>query len=320
MDSLKAHPYLIPTLTTISATALTTLLALAIKDYRAYTSLGPHGLPDTFRGWATQLYMTRLGARKDVTVPAPYDLARAAQTTGDAIAATTSYLRRSGGKRLSLRQGPRPTIPGFVAPQRQVTDVASPERKGEMFEYLGKLVAANMELLQSELSVLEGPVPAVQIRKGLERPAVLEKTRGELVHVHILDGSTHLVLSLADQKHIIKQGWGQRHRLSGGRILPWGYTLVYAPKDEGEMGVWKEVVGAAENVIVAVLDGGAEIVVVISTTGRRHKKREEGCGPHNDGVPEYHQIVAYESAGMFEELVAGPFDYRLSIRSPRRFA
>ncbi|KAL5416408.1 hypothetical protein PMIN04_008181 [Paraphaeosphaeria minitans] len=46
---------------------------IAYHDYRHYCSLGPHGLPPTFWGWYTQLKMTRI-ARKDVTVPAPYDI------------------------------------------------------------------------------------------------------------------------------------------------------------------------------------------------------------------------------------------------------
>jgi hypothetical protein len=48
------------------------------------------------------------------------------------------------------------------------------------------------------------------------------------------------VLSLVDQKRVIELGWGRRHRLSGS-VVPWNYTLVYAPRDAEELEVWKRI-------------------------------------------------------------------------------
>lgn len=221
----------------IVAAASATLLLVAYRDYRAYVALGPHGLPDTFWGWYKQLKLSRL-ARKDTTVPAPYDIEAEKDTYGPHAA--TSFLVDG----LQPRRGSRPTIPGFVAPQRQITAVASSEMKVQMHKFLSALVAANSSVLQYELSVLEGPVPAVQLKSDIARPAFLKTTKGEMIHVHPPDGSTHLTLSLADSRSVIEQGWGQRHRLSGG-LLGWGYTLVYAPRDQRELEVWKGVVWAA---------------------------------------------------------------------------
>ncbi|KZZ91149.1 hypothetical protein AAL_06890 [Moelleriella libera RCEF 2490] len=227
---------------TYVATAATvvgaSLLLVAYRDYRAYVALGPHGLPDTFWGWYKQLKLSRK-ARKDTTVPAPYQLDQVKESAGPN--GTKSYLNKL---QLPQRTGPRPKIPGFTAPQRQTSAVATADMKEQMNAYLRRLVARNPDALQSELSVLEGPVPAVQLKQGIERPPYLRVTRGEMIHVHPPDGSTHVVLSLTDSRSVIEQGWGQRHRLSGG-LLGWGYTFIYAPRDQGELEVWKNIVCAA---------------------------------------------------------------------------
>ncbi|KHN98024.1 uncharacterized protein MAM_04413 [Metarhizium album ARSEF 1941] len=219
------------------AVACASLLIAAYRDYRAYIAFGPHGLPDNFRGWCTQLLLSRV-SRKDTTVPAPYDMEVVKKSCGPN--ASTSYLARP----LAARRGPRPEIPGFTAPQRQVTATASSDMKLQMDAYLRSLTRANDETIQFELSVLEGPVPAVQLKKGLERPHYLDKTKGEMIHVHPPDGSTHLLLSLADSKAVIETGWGQRHRLSGS-LLGWGYTLIYAPRSQADFETWKDMVCAS---------------------------------------------------------------------------
>ncbi|OAA69048.1 hypothetical protein ISF_03423 [Cordyceps fumosorosea ARSEF 2679] len=223
-----------------AAVALSTLLVVAYRDYRAYCALGDHGLPGNFSGWCTQLKLTRK-SRKDTLVPAPYDLAIEAARTGPHAA--ESFLPAAP---LPARAGHRPSIPGFTAPQRQVSDAASAAMKARMAGHLEALAHTNPTLLQLELSKLEGPVPALQLHKDREavRPRHLQRTRGEVAHVHPPDGSTHLVLSLADSRRLIEAGWGQRHRLSG-TLLGWGYTLFYAPRNDAEFHVWKDTVAAA---------------------------------------------------------------------------
>jgi hypothetical protein len=44
-------------------------------------------------------------------------------------------------------------------------------------------------------------------------------------------------LSLADAKEVIEKSWGRRHGLSG-KILPWGYVMVYTPRNGEEMEIW----------------------------------------------------------------------------------
>ncbi|KAI1341065.1 hypothetical protein F5Y15DRAFT_24210 [Xylariaceae sp. FL0016] len=241
---IRAQP--ITTASVALGAALLPILMLAYQDYRHYVSMGPHGLPDNFSGWYRQLRM-RSAAQPlaSTVVPAPYDLASAARATGPY--ADQSFLATAAA--LEPRRGARPRVCHFVAPQRQESQVAAREMKDRMGGFLDGLVAANAAVFRRGLSRLEGPVPAVQLRRGDDGaeggfPASHRVTRGELIHVHPPDGSTHLVLSLVDSAEVIRKGWGQRHRLSGG-MLGWGYTLVYAPRDEGELEAWKGIVMAA---------------------------------------------------------------------------
>lgn len=247
MDALKLVQTFISSRPVLTATGLLVVGAvlIAYQDYRSYVALGPHGLPDTFWGWYRQLQMTRV-SRKDTTVPAPYDFESVAGPHDG-----TSFLPKNHAGALSWRPGNKaPQVPGFVAPQRQLTDQATAATKRAMYGYLDALAAANSEVLQIKTSLVEGPVPAMAFKgfkekEGIDKPAVLDGIRGEMCHIHPPDGSTHLVLGLTDQKRVIELGWGRRHRLSGGGMLPWNYTFIYAPRDEDEMEVWKSIVVAA---------------------------------------------------------------------------
>lgn len=180
-----------------------------------------------------------LRACSGTTVPAPYDLDLVAGPHDREFSSP-----RAPAEGLSWRPRRRgnkyPNVPGFAAPRKQTTDTASAKTKDAMFSYLDALVAENPEALQTQTSVLGGPVPAMGI-KGFQsmfeaaRPQVLTCTRGELCHVHPPDGSTHLFLSLTYHKRMIELGWDMRHRLGCGRLLPWNYTFIYAPRNEEVM-------------------------------------------------------------------------------------
>ena len=198
--------------------------------------------------------MTRK-ARKDVTVPAPYDINTIAGPFDN-----KNYLPQDAARGLKWRPGNKaPQIPNFVAPQRQTSDIATDEMKQAMYAYLDNIVSSQSAALQTQKSVLEGPVPAMGIKdfsslSDTEKPEVFRATRGEIAHIHPPDGSTHMIMSLADQKSVIETGWGRRHRLSGGGILPWNYTFVYAPRNEREFEVWKSIVGATVDFCLANLE------------------------------------------------------------------
>lgn len=64
-----------------------------------------------------------------------------------------------------------------------------------------------------------------------------------------------MTLSLADAKEVIEKGWGLRHKLSGP-LIPVGYLLLYAPRNEEEL----EVLGRILKAGIAFMSGGKEVV------------------------------------------------------------
>lgn len=264
---------------TVAATSAGMLVLYVVHDIRSYIALGPHGLPNTLWGWYRQLSM-KPHARGDVGIPLPDDVDVDALAIRQRYpphynqsflpsSSTPTYDKNLGHAfdilfPLERRLGNPPPTYRFVAPQRQVRDGTEPAMQAAMFAHLRDLARLNPMELWVENSCLEGPVPALQLNipgimgtGGYEPetagavPAMLFIPAGyrrgavaELCHIHPVDGSTHVQLSIADSRLVIENGWGLRHRLSGG-LLPWGYTFVYAPRNRAELAVWKGIVGAA---------------------------------------------------------------------------
>ncbi|XXH03091.1 hypothetical protein Hte_009481 [Hypoxylon texense] len=293
------------------ALAATPLLAYARSRYREWLSLGRGGPPYNLAGYLAQALLHPF-ARRDtrLPVPPPYqtpdDVAAALY---DARAASKSYLAAwARGRR---RRGGRPEVPGFVAPQRQTTEVGGEGMVARQKAFLVALARANPGVLELRDSNLEGPLhqalflraffsssstsssssssststsptaqgegegeeegeEAAAAKKNLElRTRLGRGSRGEFAHVHG-EGSTHVTVSAADAATLIEGGWAERHRLSGvgGRraMVPFGYVLVYAPRDGGgdggdgdEFEFWREVVVAGTR--YAVEGTGVEVVV-----------------------------------------------------------
>ena len=62
----------------------------------------------------------------------------------------------------------------------------------------------------------------------------------------------HLTLHPLDAALVISQGWGERHPLAGcpvpgigRRLLPEGFVMVYAPRDQTHIGIIMDIVRAA---------------------------------------------------------------------------
>lgn len=227
---------------TASAVGIVPLLSYIASSYRGFLALGPGGLPRNFLGWAIQACLQPIG-RTDTTDPAPFS--EPSIFPAYAPHGRTCFL---GAEPLSQRRGNRPAVPGYIAPQRQVTEKGDAEAVARMNAFLVGLERLNPGLLSIRPSGLEDKDSPALWLKPHEVPLptyLVKSTKGEVVHVHP-EASSHMVLSLADAETATEQGWAQRHKLSGvfGRI-PWGYVLVYAPRDEDEFAVWKRLVGAA---------------------------------------------------------------------------
>lgn len=220
------------------------LARYAASSYAGYLALGKGGLPHNIIGWLIQASLQPL-AKWDLTSPAPY-------RDPKVVARFAPHGRESFlPDPLPERVGPAPEVPGYVAPQRQTTATATADMQRRMRAFMDGLALSNEELLVARPSGLEGVgTPAIFLRTPAEEgkaqlPAFMAGIWGETVHLHHLDGSTHVTLSLADAEQVVTKGWGRRHKLSGvaGKI-PYSYVLVYAPRNDGEFEIWKGLVAA----------------------------------------------------------------------------
>lgn len=279
---LAAFAHTRPTLfTTASASVVGLLLLLppAVRSYRGYLALGPGGIPYNVWGWLYQGLGQAFAVRdplstRDFEKPAPAVLAR----YGGSARAQKSYLDID--TTLPARAGPRPTVPGYTAPQRQTTDVASAADAAAMRAtqeaFLQAVAAANPDVLEIRPSLLEGTsTPALWAKQAVvlgatlwDRDAAdksasakddnggkrakrvkkgkLPRAPVELCHAHP-EASSHMQFSFGDAYWVVKAGWGERHLLAGSPAarVPPTYLIVYAPRDEQELQVWKELVMAA---------------------------------------------------------------------------
>lgn len=228
----------------------------ALKSYRGYLALGPGGMPYNPIGWAIQ-GLLQLIAKWDTRSPAPFS--KPQNQKPYAPHGATPFLADSP---LPQRKGDRPDVPGYVAPQRQVTQQGGEDTRERMTAFLGTLAARNPGVLVLRPSGLEGVgTPALWLDPAVgPPPAYLRGTKGELAHVHP-EASSHVTVSLADAEELTRKGWAERHRLSGVAVggIPLGYVMIYAPRDDAEFEVWKGVVRAG--LLFVGAGAGSEVVV-----------------------------------------------------------
>ncbi|KAI0436389.1 hypothetical protein F4803DRAFT_542424 [Xylaria telfairii] len=262
--------------TTTAATALLALLAYSRHCYAEWHALGEGGVPRDVRGWLINVVAHVVARRDQRAVPAPYEKdgsaivlsAREEETYG--ACARTSFF--ANGFSLPLYNGPRPTVPTTVVPQRQTSRVATDDVLKAQTAYLRAIAAANPVLFAMKPSALESPdfdaLWVIPGAKGKVDPDAVKwfpaRARGEVVHVHP-EGSMHVCLSLVDAAEVVRCGWGERHKMSGV-MLPWGYVMVYAPREgadgKRDWGVWREIVIAAARVGARSSGFEGEVVVV----------------------------------------------------------
>lgn len=234
------------------------MLSYAISSYRGFLALGPGGMPYNIFGWAIQALLQLL-AKWETRDPSPFTKPQNRKSTEPHGSIT--YLPRP----IPERAGDRPVVPGYVAPQRQTNQQPADVevQRGRMTAYLETLITRNPGVLVLKPSKLEGVgTPAVWLDTSSssssslsssssssslsgtrELPRFMRGLKGETTHVHP-ECSSHITLSMADAEEVVRKGWAERHRLSGVAYMPWSYVLIYAPRDEAEFEVWKEIMRA----------------------------------------------------------------------------
>ncbi|KAI0414905.1 hypothetical protein F5X98DRAFT_377345 [Xylaria grammica] len=267
---------------TTATTAAVALLAYSRHCYVEWLALGEGGVPRSLPGWLINVVAHLVARRDSRAVPAPYEREKGGSADHTIVLSASDEERYGAYSRVSffrtpipVRSAGRPTVPTTVVPQRQTTEKAGEALVARQNAYLAAVAAANPRLFTVKPSALESPrFPALWLLSPADRPPQgledvdparvkwLPRGNGETAHVHH-EGSTHVCMSLVDAAKVVRNGWGERHKLSGVKgILPWGYVLVYAPRENGsDWEVWKEIVLASARNVARCAGFDGEITI-----------------------------------------------------------
>jgi hypothetical protein len=215
------------------------LVWLAHRDYRGWLALGEGGLPANLLGWLT---VTRLRLMK----ADPIDIAALVEEIGST--SDRQYLDQ-----LPPRNGPRPRIAPWPIPHRQCNQFISSGIRRKLDALFDDAVARNAPFVHYKQSYFEQHSPAVTLCDPGYGHADAKFGRGELAHIHLRDGSMHMIFSASDAANVVESGWGEFHPLAGRiPLLPKSYVYVYPPRDDIEL----EVVGQLLDASIAHMTKG----------------------------------------------------------------
>lgn len=208
------------------------LVSLVRRDYHAFVTRGPGGLPSTPYGYAWTCFLRTISLRNVLQAPP---------------VPSTLHPKKGILTDLPRRRGPPPRIEG-IAPQRQTT-----QKSGEaMFQRLSARIQHVVERHSDRLYLATSSFEYHSTGMHAHPNHRLHDTKnGEIVHVHPCDGSMHLSLHPADCKLVLERGWGQRHPIAWHRGLwkeryvPAGFTMVFAPRDEKDLEIVLQIIDAA---------------------------------------------------------------------------
>jgi len=218
------------------ALVLIPLLRTIYLDYRGWYNLGAGGIPHNAFGWTVQSFLRLIGSG-DTKSTACYD-----KMMGSPLECQSFIVGE-----LPAREGDPPTVGRWVAPHRQLVDTADSNLVKSLEATLVKIVASNA-FVELHPSKMEGHADALFLEPSLlpKNHAVASRSPLEVYHIHQSEGSSHGIFSATDAKLIIRKGWGERHRLSGGVLgIPIGYVMIYAPRSEQELQIIGSIAKAA---------------------------------------------------------------------------
>ncbi|KAL2824574.1 hypothetical protein BJY01DRAFT_164658 [Aspergillus pseudoustus] len=248
-----SHPRGRYILAALPAAVLASLIPSAYRDYQSYLALGPGGPPYNVVGWlCVKLLFNPF--RKEMFGTGIYDRKIA---TGE----RNAYLDD-----LPKRNGERPTMGTFAAPQRQRDQLPSQEIKDKLMDAYGAFLARNAHIVDRVPSILERYTDAAHVGNSIPLTPIAAQMKREVCHVHgTSDHSIHVTLSPADSKRVLESGWGQRFTLAGSSVfknlsfgkmsaLPSEYILIYAPRNEEEIEVVMGIVKASVRYVTGSSD------------------------------------------------------------------
>ncbi|KAK9239637.1 hypothetical protein V1525DRAFT_397969 [Lipomyces kononenkoae] len=220
-----------PGLTFAALASISTVVAyLGYKDYKAWLSLGPGGLPHNLVGYFTTSFMKLFAIRN------PRDFT---SVSGDSHG-VAKYLSPDD---IPYREGDYPIVAPWPVPNRVLNQFAPDEFKIEAHQaiYAVKdIVLANGKHLPVKvaMSFLEKHSDALFAREVL--------IEFEAAHQHPLDGSIHINLHPSDARLLIERRWGELHPFAGKvKVIPAGFILLYPPRNRLELDLVNEFIRAS---------------------------------------------------------------------------
>jgi len=217
------------TSTLIAGILLLGILVWSFLDYRKWLALGKGGVPHNLIGWLMVTATRPIKRNPLATKFFEEDIGKPC----DSIGFTT----------LPKRTGSKPSIAPHPVPHRQLDQIGIKTVRQNLKNNFDALVQEN-KVCKYALSQYEKRNQAVWLANPTEgNPCTCAK--GEIAHIHPIDGSMHMVLSPTDAKTVIEAGWGELHPLAG-RLLPSKtYTLIYSPRNEDDLIVINTILKAA---------------------------------------------------------------------------
>lgn len=154
---------------------------------------------------------------------------------------------------LPRRIGTRPKIVSRTMPQRQHPEPIPPQTRTKLQSLMTTLASKHPAILYTKPSHTEGKstdglyaVPDTATLNQIAKDRILDH---EIAHAHPAENSLHVWLSDGDARAVIEAGWGLRFPLT---FVKSGWTMVYAPRDEGELEVVEGIVRAGVEFITGV--------------------------------------------------------------------
>ena len=204
----------------------------AYKDYQTWVALGIGGIPHTFDGYVA---VKQLGKQmKD-----PLDVGRITADIGKKGDIKTL-------NNLPKRKGIKPAIAPFAVPHGQMDQHNDTIVRALQNKAFDAMVANTNYNLCYKLSYLEKNSPGIFLKDSAAgNQTIVAVSHAEVGHIHPSDGSMHIILSPSDTKEVIEKGWGELHGLAGQGRAAKTYMMIYAPRNEPELTITKQILEAA---------------------------------------------------------------------------
>ena len=219
-----------------------TTLAVGVvtaRDYERWVALGRGGVPNTIAGWVR---ISRLRLRL------AYRRLKGDDTVGTEVC--SSYIGEPGDGRwlsqLPRREGSRPRTAVHPVPQRQADQSGTLRARVAVLDEFDAVGAQAPDAVGYRRSFFEKHSDAITVLHLDNSPAIIHAARGEIAHVHPVDGSMHMTFSPSDAITVLEAGWGERHPLSGkSPSLSIGYLFIYSPRTIEEATVIGQLLSAS---------------------------------------------------------------------------